>query len=878
MVSTGTATSLGRYELYKAGTKKIVDWLTLNASRCVDISQFITCRKAKTRNIKVRSLISLAEAIVLAHRSSDPPATDVVVTSTIVRLVREVIAGRQASAEWYAMQPTSAEAVELNEQHTFFIGVLQKVHDLLISIQQPREFRSEKEKAGEENTTNQKPNRDFENLFSQLALEEPSQSPLGNAPEPVSRLKSATVTIDLDDGENDKTFALWCHLEDLRDIRRFVEGVWRDYATGEVSILAAAMVMETAFGFMRVSDERFVSIYGDFGDWWFLPKFLSFETRHCGRLTYIFSRHSKSNVTSAADPGKDLTDLISPSSAILLRDIARKVSDVVDEDVNIPRKRTMLRMSSTCYHFSEFLGNNVDELAAIVFLSRNGISNGIKQARGSRTKRNRDEFTDGLLAYFESGKAPIWLVSACQLYSSVYEVIGSNPQCASEAYLNTMVQMEAQIGAWRQNHTTLSDDIPWLSWLQNAFEFRRVIEPIMRVTQTGLNGALANGIDHDLLAFHAGVRSVREIRTVLGRPLLTMEGMPCSAGGLLYHVKIGVHRMRLNLSNQHVAILATAHLYTAARKYGLIKGTWHDLELVLFQQKSAQRPLVPKASKAADAFTPLRHYLLCLGVPAAEFSRGRIPELPTAKEIRKNSRKISVTSRYMIALGEEILSAHRLGFSRGHIEENILIKLAKNSGTASTKAKNGNGLAQHSMTELLSTFKSNMVKDEPFLHFDYLTLCSLCSAYLAQVSNTLDPFATQRASEPWAIVHRLLQEATTADSKSRPVASTSMGVAARTMETFIAANGNKLSQEAFNQSSGRIPKDLRPNLVSRREPQDGPTSLFPASIHMSVGVDRMCLYEAHGSDERFEEIKQAVLGTNPRILEPRMGLPPPFRK
>jgi hypothetical protein len=124
---------LGRYQLYKQGTRKIVDWLLQTAGRFINTSPFLLPDKKKDRSsIKARALVALAEAIVSAQRTSVSP----LITATIIELVWEVIEGRQASAAWYATQPAASnEAESANDTHKYFIGVLRDVHRILSSNQ-----------------------------------------------------------------------------------------------------------------------------------------------------------------------------------------------------------------------------------------------------------------------------------------------------------------------------------------------------------------------------------------------------------------------------------------------------------------------------------------------------------------------------------------------------------------------------------------------------------------------------------------------------------------------------------------------------------------------------------------------------------------------
>lgn len=126
----------GRYKVYKAGTKKLVDWLVNTAGHCCDLRAIIkslhgrlptendsaTNKKSRTvaptYELKTQELVRLAQAIVDSELL-------VVVPQNIIQVLQDVIAGRQECAEWYATQALeeSGDLAEENQSHRYFIMV-----------------------------------------------------------------------------------------------------------------------------------------------------------------------------------------------------------------------------------------------------------------------------------------------------------------------------------------------------------------------------------------------------------------------------------------------------------------------------------------------------------------------------------------------------------------------------------------------------------------------------------------------------------------------------------------------------------------------------------------------------------------------------------
>lgn len=125
---------IGRYKLYKAGTRKLVDWLTTAAGKCCDLRSVIRSLRAEAsvkRSTKkpnrasppasqlcTSELLKLAGAIVNAQPPVEVPAA-------ILEILRDVIAGRRECAGWYASQSleSGGDVEKENLSHQYFILV-----------------------------------------------------------------------------------------------------------------------------------------------------------------------------------------------------------------------------------------------------------------------------------------------------------------------------------------------------------------------------------------------------------------------------------------------------------------------------------------------------------------------------------------------------------------------------------------------------------------------------------------------------------------------------------------------------------------------------------------------------------------------------------
>ena len=119
---------VGRYKLYKQGTRNLVYWLTVTAEQYCDLKTVIRAlresesspQQARPAGLEVRQaeLVQLAELIATAEPPPDVP-------EGIVLIAKDVIQGRECCAEWYSAQAlqTGSDLEKENDGHKAFILV-----------------------------------------------------------------------------------------------------------------------------------------------------------------------------------------------------------------------------------------------------------------------------------------------------------------------------------------------------------------------------------------------------------------------------------------------------------------------------------------------------------------------------------------------------------------------------------------------------------------------------------------------------------------------------------------------------------------------------------------------------------------------------------
>lgn len=181
--------------------------------------------------IKIADFIALAEFV--AGKSPEVPVS---FRSTIDR----VIAARSAFGSQLAQHGQAVDKKQ-DETHQYFVGVLEKVRDILRPFVSAR---TEVDASADEIT----------NRFTGLAVYEPSEEFL-NAPDVERPAKAkednATYEAETDSSFEEAIFALTALINDMNRVRAHVRWIWSNFKSGLFDLAAAAITTNTAIDLVR---------------------------------------------------------------------------------------------------------------------------------------------------------------------------------------------------------------------------------------------------------------------------------------------------------------------------------------------------------------------------------------------------------------------------------------------------------------------------------------------------------------------------------------------------------------------------------------------------------------------------------------------------
>ncbi|KAK4498022.1 hypothetical protein PRZ48_010678 [Zasmidium cellare] len=852
---------VNRYVRYKAGTKQVVQWLATTASHLCDITAHLDCLKfdfskpvsvaARSQvQVKTKELLELTSIIV----TTEPPIS---IPLEILVVLEDVINLRQASANWYATQSVSHTG---NDGHTFFIKILQEIHGLLSSAKGTPDRKNEQTTLANGKQKSRKQKDSLSNLFECLELEEPSDTPLGHKSGSQVSQKDFECK-DFEDDEEDEAFALWCYLADANDTRQFVRQMWLDYRSGDLSLGVAGAVTECAMGMLHRAHTVFVNSHPSLDDWSSFMSYLNFNLAMNKNVVYTFPSTGV-NTTKLPPATVNTPDLLCVSAALQLRGYT-----VASENfsLSIPNSRDHIFKASIgnvqCHRpitvFEKPLFAMIRELTR---LTRPVIEG------GEELHYRHTQMTDGLLditcgfAEPDPKEAPLWLVFGTAICMDIAEIVETRASLPGDSLLHTVAYVRHTIDHRLDFHKRYDMERLVPLHRENRLQWDRVLE-----LASTLESALEEGRKLDDPAIYQSMSKDEKLDAHLSKRLLpSLNSLPHNAAEMEYILKIHLHDIAVYAANEQWVVLCLAHIYRAARHYGLINAQWQDLDLVIAHH-SSRRPYITKTNVHSDAYTMLRHFLLDLGVEPSKLSGGALPGRPNKETVTKRSKQLTPAETGFRAA---FIQRHKIdesnGISRTDLIDVVLAGLTEETHQASQKKGKQKSakpkVRKFTPAQLLSTMKNELVSDEPRLNFDYATFTTFCLDTMFKMFGMTPQGIPIRLPSGYKttydVTYFLLKEVAESQARSTPIQSTAFARAAQILEDILkdGDNGKKLSIAAFNMSSGRIPKTSRPQFPAQPDLEPSLAALQEDIPGMSVGSLRKTveLYDPQGSVRKFE--------------------------
>jgi hypothetical protein len=165
-----------------------------------------------------------------------------------------------------------------NEKHQHFVEVLQKVLQILA----PQvDCTSSKEKNGQKQVQSDSSEAiaELANIFEYLEVEDPAEWTSDALLMKTSSSSIINSTYQLEPSDEELSFAIFCFLKDLTDIRHYVRQAWAEYREKQIAFTTAAVTMNTAIALFHRLYDDFVRDFPQFDDHGKIINFI--YTRYC---------------------------------------------------------------------------------------------------------------------------------------------------------------------------------------------------------------------------------------------------------------------------------------------------------------------------------------------------------------------------------------------------------------------------------------------------------------------------------------------------------------------------------------------------------------------------------------------------------------------
>jgi hypothetical protein len=550
------------YRRYKADTGRFVQWLAENARTTGTVDDIFEAGAASNKNngrkkgkrrtklkatheVSVNSFIRLANAIVAPVNTRIP--------RSILSTLRDVIHARKCCAAWYrAHQAEETKSTDVhNEGHRHFISVLEEVYETL----KPFEMMADKNDKNNENVDVPK----MSNMFEYLEIEEASDwdPTAGTMPNPPKK-KASQDTYNMETSAEDISFALYCFIKDLTDIRIFVRRSWREYKHGHTTLNTAAVIMNTAIKVFWRLNEAFVESFPQFAEHGDIIKFLyqgyldpnskaTIERNEEGFASYDFDGMRLSSKTFFCD----------------------HVLFIV---------KSFFGASEVPFHQEGVIKQwTEDETVLLKCLSLLGMEDFINRKAPAEYRKHFilgvDQIFQAVGIMREEKKFPTWAIFAVQLFvDTLRELKGRTEQCFSEFQRNADIIKHAitrciEFGKSNKvNHWHRFND----EGVQNCSNYVKHISE---------NDFIQEGLE----VFFEG--NPAKIKKYSWGPFFILKNHPMLCGLLIQDVLVKYHRMGTRLAGDQGPLRCAIHLSQAAHivgsSYVPTDLKWADLDYIV---------------------------------------------------------------------------------------------------------------------------------------------------------------------------------------------------------------------------------------------------------------------------------------------------------
>ena len=678
----------------------------------------------------------------------------VVIPNEVRKLLRRCIGMRYNCLKKFLERPDAFTA-----GHEHFIKVLENVEMTFNSVDAVPESRKSA-KAGKNGVAS------VSNRFDSLALEEGEEEEdvaditLPEAPRPPRPVVvTSKLVVAPEASRAEGIIAVLAFFADVHSIRSYLDGTWREYKDGQIDIISAAVVTNTALELLRRSHDDIVKHT--------LPLF----SNNLGLiLVYLLCLVNGGAAQMPAYNQIDETDQsLTAAYDYLLLPIFQLLGGLGDviKDEFLPtykpgyfgqwdpsfgsknlsfKKRWLQAQCLICESFAEYL--------MVVFAGRHVLGKPAFQAYQG-TQDNLfflDEMAVQMAAFATSKKPTLLLMVHAQVFVDINRIMGEDNKRGRKDMRDGISVMLKTLA----KRPTVESKIKPTTWPSEA---ERGMEEFSKELETWKT----------LDPVELCLKNVKQGEKPAATKSSFMDRNPMLCGLILFRLKLQYQKMGFALANAWGTVLSTAHLLVACRHYDRVDQVpplkpWPDMDLVM-ELHGKEDLFGGKMPENID--DSLYSFLYMMGYSkevASAFrdinSAGQIPEY-----IRNRRRAISLESedgpkglrdhaQIVPIFYRKYCGDYKLGtrLDIGLIEKLLLdvqsdIDKSRSSRKRKLRRERRHRTQKFSLVQILSVIEAGLTLETASVHFDYIGMHLRCIQLLKKVQQGAHNYLVQKHGE-----------------------------------------------------------------------------------------------------------------------------------
>jgi len=368
---------------------------------------------------------------------------------------------------------------------------------------------------------------DLGNLFEYLEVEDPTEWTSGS----LSASSSKTnLTYELEPSDEDLSFAIFCLLKDLTDIRHHVRQTWAEYREKQIAFATAAVTMNTAIAlFHRLNDD-------------FVAEFPQFE-QHADIIEFLYDGYVDPHHGMGQDFGTYTgTGFRLPSKIFFCDNTLELLSEFLLSGSKVPMYRgdPSVRITN-------------DEEISLNCLSLIGL---LLDAVNGEKVFDEDQLIKAISVTRKDKKIYTWVVFAFQLFIDTRRVVGTElDRCIKEfhsiqEWISATTKQSLQFGETNKVNT-------WYDF--NAESLKGWLKELDILCQDDfVQGALND--------YYEGYGD--RAKTYSWGPFFLYRNHPMLCGLLIQKFLVDFHDWGVGLISDQGSVMTTIHLYNAVQQSG----------------------------------------------------------------------------------------------------------------------------------------------------------------------------------------------------------------------------------------------------------------------------------------------------------------------